>query len=1285
MSLKSCNNNLIPLSSLLDYWSFIAHSCVARPADNQGGASVANEILTVDLGSASIKAGFFDRRQRKCRPVMFGDAFSIPTVFYISGDESSSLLCGYDALNAGLEDPKGIHFGLLSELPDRYIDKEITFVHLVRTVLTKVKKYAEDQFPEMQGVDSVSIVSSEEFVAEKNHILQKGSVQAGLDLVGVYAAPKAISRYCEYNYELDGPVILVDLGSDGTRLELLDVTDDDVRMSTTIQEGGKLLDQMLVKRVVGQETLTTDRLGLLEGDLRYRKQEVVASGDIYQGGFGGLAYELSPLQVKDAINELLTELSMRIGQFMGMCRKHHRIKNEMMVILAGGLSAYPGMQEEIERYLDSTVAVVEVPEVAAVMGASLPIGVTDPSHVAQEIKPGTIFNEYRIERLIGRGGMGNVWLAHHMSLGRNVALKILHDHLLRDESAVQRFLQEMKNTARLEHPNIITAYDAGNMNGMLYLVNNYIEGVELADILRQDGLIDEHYALRVAKKVGVALRYAWNEHKMLHRDIKPDNIMVTSNGDVFLMDLGISKSLLEKNGSVTHDNAIVGTPYYMSPEQIHGDDCDSRADIYSLGATLYHLVTGELPFQAETVMGVIEKQLNDPLPSPSERNPKLRREVVELIEKMMQKDPSLRHADWEDVIADISHILGEETSLDSAPTGLTISLENYRRLLRQGRASTESTVATLMPALEDSPFQAIYHMIKHIIKKKTGATFYMVMFTLLLMLTAVGYGGHMVYQMFSKVDLRVNGLLPQAKVTVVDLSDSRVVSPYDQLNLADGKLSLRRGKYKVRVELPLYESVVSEFEVVDSEQSLDLNMVREQGLVTVKTLPLADIQIMPLEDQGNEMKERADIDGIFSTTLPSGKYRVVSGGRFYSLETGRLILSPPESVITLKGMELQSGCLRVQTVEGAEIYQNGLLIGKSAEPLILGVGEHSLEVKGKGFKSRTFRVKLVDGAPGQSVELELEELKGLLRFAIALNSGSVLPEGSRWRIGQEQWQPLEINNSQLVQAEISQYLEIEIPGMKVLEGALTNFTVDPDGEKTFLFNAEQEPSVVVIQADEPLTIFLKGKELGASGEPIEFSRNGEVELTLKRPGYIDQKFKVTLKPGQQQRFIAPQMTLLPGSIEVSVALSPDFKLLKELDCSGFIQIGEGNWEAVKYPVKSLKVPAGPIKLSFKVDDFDLAQPSLELEIPSRGHKKVELQLIPKPSEVSIACNVGNAILSTISGEIIGNVSTPFKIRPGEDQTFIIQAAGYKPKTFKVPVKDFKARRYRVSVNLESAN
>jgi len=276
--------------------------------------------------------------------------------------------------------------------------------------------------------------------------------------------------------------------------------------------------------------------------------------------------------------------------------------------------------------------------------------------------PGTTIHGFKVEALLGKGGMGEVYLAKQISMDRNIALKILPPQFAMNEEDVQRFLKEVRMAARLEHPNVVRAYEAGEDHDVYFLAMAFVDGETVTEKLDREGAMSEREALQIIRKAASALQYAWNEHRIIHRDIKPSNIMINRRGEPLLADLGLSKSVDEVG--MTMSGAVMGTPNYMSPEQAEGHvNIDFRCDIYSLGATLYHMLTGLMPFYGSSVMDVLRKQLTEDLSDPRETNPDVSKATVDLMERMLAKSPDNRHADWGEVIGEIDGILSGHPSL----------------------------------------------------------------------------------------------------------------------------------------------------------------------------------------------------------------------------------------------------------------------------------------------------------------------------------------------------------------------------------------------------------------------------------------------------------------------------------------------------------------------------------------------------------------------------------------------------------------------------------------------
>src|SRR5579859_98980 len=227
------------------------------------------------------------------------------------------------------------------------------------------------------------------------------------------------------------------------------------------------------------------------------------------------------------------------------------------------------------------------------------------------IAPGTVIGPYRVVEQVGRGGMATVYKAHQAALARFVAIKVLPEFLATEEGFKERFQQEAQAVAKLRHPNILAVFDYGDFEGTAYIVNEFVNGGTLGDQLGSPLPMD--YVANSLLPIASALDYA-HSRSILHRDIKPTNILMTMDGTPVLGDFGLAKMMERSGPGLTQSGMIVGTPEYMSPEQCSGEKIGPAADIYSLGVVAYQMLTGQLPFTAATPAAVINAQLHNELP-----------------------------------------------------------------------------------------------------------------------------------------------------------------------------------------------------------------------------------------------------------------------------------------------------------------------------------------------------------------------------------------------------------------------------------------------------------------------------------------------------------------------------------------------------------------------------------------------------------------------------------------------------------------------------------------------
>jgi hypothetical protein len=262
---------------------------------------------------------------------------------------------------------------------------------------------------------------------------------------------------------------------------------------------------------------------------------------------------------------------------------------------------------------------------------------------------------YEILGELGRGGMGTVYRAVQKSMNRTVALKVLSPRHARNRSFIERFMREARAVAKLNHENIIAGIDVGEANGLFYFAMEYVEGETVVEMIQRKGALPEKRAIDIVLQVAKALDHA-NRHNLVHRDIKPQNIIVTMKGIAKLCDLGLAKTE-DSEAHITRTGVSMGTPHYISPEQAKGlGDVDIRSDIYSLGATLYHMVVGEVPFVGSGPLIVMTKHITEEPPFPSDRNPEVSAGLSEVICKMMAKQVEQRYQTPSELIMDLGRV-----------------------------------------------------------------------------------------------------------------------------------------------------------------------------------------------------------------------------------------------------------------------------------------------------------------------------------------------------------------------------------------------------------------------------------------------------------------------------------------------------------------------------------------------------------------------------------------------------------------------------------------------------
>src|ERR671936_419809 len=303
----------------------------------------------------------------------------------------------------------------------------------------------------------------------------------------------------------------------------------------------------------------------------------------------------------------------------------------------------------------------------------------------------TLFHgRYKILRKLGAGGMANVYLAEDQELGRRVAIKILNERHANDDQFVERFRREAQNAAALAHPNIVSIYDRGEAEGTYYIAMEYLEGRSVKELILSRGPAPPRVAIDYARQILGALRFA-HRNGIVHRDIKPHNVLVDGEGRVKVTDFGIARAGASQ---MTEAGSIVGTAQYLSPEQAKGTPVDQRSDIYSLGIVLYELLTGEVPFKGDTPVEIAMRHLSTVPEPPSAKRPEVPHDLDLVVMRALAKDPGDRYTSAEEMDADLERVA----------RGLSVSAVTADAATQIMRApATAATVVSRAPTVVAPP------------------------------------------------------------------------------------------------------------------------------------------------------------------------------------------------------------------------------------------------------------------------------------------------------------------------------------------------------------------------------------------------------------------------------------------------------------------------------------------------------------------------------------------------------------------------------------------------------
>ncbi|MBC7961007.1 MAG: Stk1 family PASTA domain-containing Ser/Thr kinase [Vallitaleaceae bacterium] len=486
------------------------------------------------------------------------------------------------------------------------------------------------------------------------------------------------------------------------------------------------------------------------------------------------------------------------------------------------------------------------------------------------IKPGILINDrYQIIEKIGTGGMSVVYKARCTKLERFVAIKVLREEYCFDEEFVKRFKVEARSAASLSHSNIVNIYDVGNENKTHFIVMEYLEGRSLKEYIKEKGRLDDAETMKISACIASALECAHTNH-IIHRDIKPQNIIITHDGKVKVADFGIARVASESTIAIS--DVTTGSVHYIAPEQARGGFCDEKSDVYSLGITMYEMITGEMPFIADSAVSVALKHIHDPFPLPSIKNPQINKSLEQIILKATQKKPEMRYLSAEKLLTDLK-------KAQDFPNDAFVSINTFNDDSPTLNIST-SELEQINNTQEKS---------KNKVMDKVVVSLGLISAVILVAIIAI-----VSYNIYSKSKLNdlpkdinipaLEGLLLEDAVALLEENNiSYTVAPYEFSKFASKDHIIRQSKSGTiaveKDETLVVELVVSKgeevFQVPDvSNLEFDEaeRIIRENGFMAKRILQNHDIIAMGVViDQEPNSSEKAAPNAIITIYVSQGK------------------------------------------------------------------------------------------------------------------------------------------------------------------------------------------------------------------------------------------------------------------------------------------------------------------------------------------------------------------------------------------------------------------------------
>ena len=819
---------------------------------------------------------------------------------------------------------------------------------------------------------------------------------------------------------------------------------------------------------------------------------------------------------------------------------------------------------------------------------------------------GSEIGKYIIIKRIGKGGMGEVYLAKHKTLGTYRALKVLPKELMEDNSKFfERFIREAKLASEIRHPNVVGVMDVetDSAYGFPYIVMEYIDGGSLRNSLTTNKKLSEEQAVVIVEAIASALRAA-EEHKVVHRDIKPDNIMFTQQGEVKLADLGIAKND-DKENELTKTNMMIGTPAYLPPEQAqNAKGVDGRADIYSLGATFYEMLTGQHPYPGNNTIEILHKLFADPVPDPRKVNPEVSPASAAIVMKMLAKNPKDRFQNANELLETMDKTFPPHTPYEAG--------ELVKKVIA-GECQNSSTFSSSISSAHF--FLWRFGQFWRFKNKQnrwlifTGIGLFIACILLLILFPVLGRRsgnrpqpstGHDTVETTPAVTdpAPVREVRYDLQIVTTPDAEIRFISPDGQMRMYssdhEGRLTipgLDAGNYKIRISRNNYRSLSRDFELKDN-MTLDMPMEADLKKLVINALPDSEIQISGVENGEKTVKVPSGGSAVISDLLGETVFLRINLPGWETYEQTLLINKDMELQVPQKRIRVE---LAVRTVPFARIVlkQDGKEIQSvkaSSQGLAVAdgvpAGEYQLAVTSEGYHPQEITCDLTRN---QNLNVELERITFELQISADAETQLMV------------YMDHQLQGTYLVPASGSLQLTAMPQGKY-------SITAEKKGKKGQSFD-------LTLDRNQSLECYL-ADETGDSQETPSSVTDKQDDTQLA------QQEETPEETPEDEETNPPEEVVTDGTIKVYFMASTEvMNLVRENGVE--ITIGDQVWSDVKAFPWSQTIEAGSHKVSVRGDGIEeMLLP--QFTVTAGQENECLLELSAKPSRVKFVSNQEDA-------------------------------------------------------------